>query len=990
MLDKIIVKGAREHNLKNIDVEIPKNKLVVFTGLSGSGKSSLAFDTIYAEGQRRYVESLSAYARQFLGVMKKPDVDKIDGLSPAISIDQKSTSHNPRSTVGTITEIYDYLRLLFARIGKPHCPVCARLITRMSSDQIYQEFLKLTNHIPKGGLRFLILAPLVKDRKGEYKDLFESLKKKGYTRVRVDKQLFLLTEDPVLIKTNKHSIDAVIDRLVINKNFDTSRVRQSIEQALTLSGGEVVISRIFDSSFDFPEKPKKIEDVLFSEKLACPNCGIAIATLEPRSFSFNSPHGACPACAGLGTILAADSQRIINPRLTIRQGGILPFSRLFAYDTWFSRVVKVVCQEHGISLTTPLGNLPKEKLGILLYGTGEREYEVEGTNRHGRMTTIYEMFEGFANELERRFKESDSQFIRAEIEKFMRYEVCKTCTGARLKKEALAVTIEEKRIVDITNLSINNAFSFIESLSEHISGTEKTIASGILKELKARLSFLISVGLEYLTIDRSANTLAGGEAQRIRLASQIGSGLSGVLYVLDEPSIGLHQRDNKKLIDTLIRLRDLGNSVIVVEHDREMMESADWLIDFGPGAGEGGGEIVAQGTVEEIKKNPKSLTGQYLSGKKQIVVKGTHHNFQKTQNTRKASKSDVSDVQKVRYTGSSESSEFSEVLTIYGASQHNLKNIDVSFPFGKLICVSGVSGSGKSTLVHDILYHAVASELNPYHRERGGSFKGMSGSEFINRVILIDQSPIGRTPRSNPATYTGAFTFIRELFTKTKEARSKGYKAGRFSFNVAGGRCEACQGEGEIKIEMQFLPDVYVTCEVCGGTRYNQQTLEVTYQGKNIAEVLAMSVAQALAFFVHVPGLSSKLETLSRVGLAYIKLGQSALTLSGGEAQRIKIATELSKRQTGSTLYLLDEPTTGLHFADLEKLLRVLGALVNLGNTVIVIEHNLDVIANSDYIIDLGPQGGEAGGKVVVAGSPREVAACKISYTGKFLHEILS
>lgn len=962
MLDKIIVKGAREHNLKNIDVDIPKGKLVVFTGLSGSGKSSLAFDTIYAEGQRRYVESLSAYARQFLGIMKKPDVDRIEGLSPAISIDQKSTSHNPRSTVGTITEIYDYLRLLFARIGKPHCPNCGRLVTKMSSDQIYDEFVKLIKYIPKGGLRFLILAPLVKDRKGEYKDLFDTLKKKGYTRVRVDRQIFSINEDFVLIKTNKHTIEAVVDRLVINKNFDTTRIRQSIEQALKLSDGEVIISRVADSSFEFPEKPKKMEDVLFSQKLACTFDGTAIPQLEPRSFSFNSPHGACPACSGLGTILAVDPKLIINPRLTILEGAVLAFSRLFAHDTWFSRLVKVVCQEHGISLSTPVGQLKKEKLDILLYGTGDRVYKVEGTNRHGRMTTIYEVFDGFAHELERRHQESDSEFIRVEIEKFMRYELCTSCNGARLKKEALSVTLDDRTIVDIALLSITDALSFVNHLAAELSGTEKTVAQGVLKELKARLSFLVSVGLDYLTIDRSANSLAGGEAQRIRLASQIGSSLSGVLYVLDEPSIGLHQRDNKKLIDTLLALRDLGNTVVVVEHDREMMEQADYIFDFGPKAGEGGGEIVARGTIEEIKRNKNSLTGQYLSGRKRIVVTSRTHK---------------------------QSSANHELLTIHGASQHNLKDIDVSFPLGKLISVTGVSGSGKSTLIHDILYHAVASEFNPYHKERPGKFRGLSGIEHINRVILIDQSPIGRTPRSNPATYTGAFTFIRDLFTKTKEARGKGYKAGRFSFNVPGGRCEACQGEGEIKIEMQFLPDVYVTCEVCQGKRYNQETLEVEYQGRNIAQVLSMSVEEAVKFFEHVPGLSNKLATLQQVGLSYIKLGQSAVTLSGGEAQRIKIATELSKRQTGRTLYLLDEPTTGLHFADLEKLLAVLSALVTLGNTVIVIEHNLDVIANSDYIIDLGPQGGEGGGEIVATGTPREVAKIKKSYTGQFLHEIL-
>ncbi|MBI2036433.1 excinuclease ABC subunit UvrA, partial [Candidatus Microgenomates bacterium] len=750
--------------------------------------------------QRRYVESLSSYARQFLGIMKKPDVDKIEGLSPAISIDQKSTSHNPRSTVGTITEVYDYLRLLFARIGNSHCPNCGRPITRMSVDQIYDQFIKLISHIPKGGLRFLILAPLVKDRKGEYKDLFEDLKKKGFTRVRIDNQLFALSEDFVLIKTNKHSIDAVIDRLSIAKKFDASRIRQSIEQALVLSGGEVVITKVSDGSFEFPEKPKKMEDRLFSEKLACTQCGIAASILEPRSFSFNSPHGACPGCAGLGTILTVDRELVINPRLTILEGGVLPFSQIFEQDTWFSRLVKVVLKEANINPNVPIANLSNDKLNLLLAGTGERVYEVAGTNRHGKLTSIYETFPGMSGELERRYQQSDSQFIRMEIEKFMRYEVCKICTGSRLKKEALSVTINNRTIVEVAAFSIKEALVFIENLAKTLSGSEKIIAAGILKELKTRLSFLVSVGLNYLTINRSANSLAGGEAQRIRLASQIGSGLSGVLYVLDEPSIGLHQRDNGKLIHTLLNLRDLGNSVIVVEHDREMMEKADYIFDFGPGAGAGGGEIIARGTVEEIKVNKNSLTGQYLSNKREIKL-DKHYN------------------DTYHHSGNN--------LIIKGVTQHNLKNINISFPLGKFICITGVSGSGKSTLIHDVLYHAIMSKLTPYHKEKPGAYLEMEGLENINRVILIDQSPIGRTPRSNPATYTGAFTFIRDLFTKTKQARNRGYKAGRFSFNVPGGRCEACMGEGENKIEMQFLPDVYVTCEVCAGSRYNQETLEV-------------------------------------------------------------------------------------------------------------------------------------------------------------------
>lgn len=959
--DTLIIKGAREHNLKNIDLELPKNKLIVFTGLSGSGKSSLAFDTIYAEGQRRYVESLSSYARQFLGVMKKPDVDQIEGLSPAISIDQKSTSHNPRSTVGTITEIYDYLRLLFARIGHPHCPNCGREVSKMSIDQIFDEFKKLVAHPPQGGLRIMILAPLVKDRKGEFKDLFVNLKKQGLTKVRVDRQIMNIDEDFVLLKTNKHTIDAVIDRMVINKEFDVNRVRGSIEQALKLSNGEVIIAKVQDASFEFPENPKEQEDFLFSEKFACPVCGIALSPLEPRSFSFNSPQGACPTCTGLGTILTVDTDLVLNPRLTISEGGILPFANLMEHDTWFARVVRTFCDENAIPLNVPIGQLSDEKKYFLLYGTGDQVYRVEGTNRQGEDTQIYETFQGFIKELERRYKVTDSDYIRREIEKFMRYEVCKTCGGTRLKKEALSVTVDGKTIYEITTNSVDDAFNFSHGLYQKISGTEKTIAAPILKELVARLQFLQSVGLTYLTIDRSTATLAGGEAQRIRLASQIGSGLSGVLYVLDEPSIGLHPRDNRKLIDTLVKLRDLGNSVIVVEHDQETMETSDYIVDFGPKAGREGGEIIAQGTPNEIKQDPNSITGKYISGKKKIKRVAQNHEI--TANTK--------------------------YLTIKGASAHNLKHIDVSFPLGKLIAITGVSGSGKSTLMHDILYHALMQELVPFHKEKPGKFESIEGLENINRVILLDQSPIGRTPRSNPATYTGAFTFIRELFAQTKDAKLKGYKAGRFSFNVPGGRCENCQGEGEIKIEMQFLADVYVTCEVCNGKRYNRDTLDILYKDKNISDVLDMTVEEAVKFFDTYPPLASKLQTLNEVGLSYIKLGQSALTLSGGEAQRVKIATELSKRSTGKTVYLLDEPTTGLHFADLEKLLEVLSKLVESGNTVIVIEHNLDVIANADYIIDLGPEGGSGGGEIVAVGSPHHVAQVKESYTGQFLHEIL-
>lgn len=967
-MDKIIVKGAREHNLKNIDVEIPKNKLVVFTGLSGSGKSSLAFDTIYAEGQRRYVESLSAYARQFLGLMKKPDVDTIEGLSPSISIDQKSTSHNPRSTVGTVTEIYDYLRLLFARIGHPHCPNCGREISHQTSQQIVESIAKLKTDKTRP-LKILILAPIVRDRKGEYTELFQDLKKRGYTRARIDGQIYSLGEQLVLIKTNKHTIEAVVDRIVLGKDVDTSRLSDSVEQALRLSDGEIIASIVKDPSLEFPEKPKKMEDHLFSEKFACPVCGISIPEPEPRMFSFNSPHGACPTCSGLGNILTADSDLMLNPNLSINEGGVLPFARMFFQDTWFARLVKTVCEVYGISLSTRFGNLTSEQKNTLLYGTGDEIYEVRGTNRFGRMTTIYETFQGFANELTTKYQETESDFIRLELEKYMRYETCRTCNGARLKKEALSVVVDEKSIVKVIDSSIDEAREWVKNLASKLSGRETKIARILLKEIETRLSFLVDVGLDYLTLSRSANSLAGGEAQRIRLASQIGSGLTGVLYVLDEPSIGLHQRDNKRLIDTLKKLRDLGNTVIVVEHDRETMESSDIIFDFGPGAGEHGGRIVAEGTVLEIKKNKNSLTGRFLSGERKLEVR--------------SEKRDVrNDYEPI----------INQQLTILGAQEHNLKNVNVSFPLKKFICITGVSGSGKSTLVHDILYHALMQKMNRYHKERPGKFKELVGDERVKRVVLIDQSPIGRTPRSNPATYTGAFTFIRELFAKTKEARIRGYKAGRFSFNVKGGRCEACRGEGQIKIEMQFLPDVFIDCEVCGGKRYESVSLSILYHEKNISEVLDMSVEEALSFFSKhsfIPALLHKLQTLNDVGLSYIKLGQPAPTLSGGEAQRVKLATELSKRGT-DILYLLDEPTTGLHFADLEKLLAVLRRLVDSGNTVVVIEHNLDVIKNADWIIDLGPEGGEKGGEVVAQGSPEDVSKHKKSYTGQFLQRVFS
>lgn len=955
MLDKIVIKGAREHNLKNIDLEIPKYKLVVFTGLSGSGKSSLAFDTIYAEGQRRYVESLSSYARQFLGIMKKPDVDLIEGLSPSISIDQKSTSHNPRSTVGTVTEVYDYLRLLFARVGHPHCPNCGTEISHTTRDKIVDDvILKFVGASPA---RILILAPIVKGRRGEYTDLFRDLKKRGFQRVRIDGRVYLLDEDFVLIKTNKHTIEAIIDRITLDKKFDRQRLLEAVEQGLNLGRREVIIAKVLDKGFSMPDKPEKLEDIFYSERFACPKCGTSVAEIEPRIFSFNSPYGACSNCKGLGAIYAIDEERVLAPDLTIAEGGVLGFSDLDEKDTWFTRTIKTALDANDISLNVPIKQFNHEQKRILLFGTGKYVYEVKGRNRFGERTKIYEQFEGIVNYLLKKYNESDSQIIKQEIEKYMISKTCEVCSGARLKKEAVGVTIQNKSIVDVSNLSIEKLFKFIDALPPALSSRENEIARIILKEINVRLTFLLDVGLSYLTLSRGADTLAGGEAQRIRLASQIGSGLSGVLYVLDEPSIGLHPRDNTKLINTLKRLRDLGNSVVVVEHDKEMMEEADYIFDIGPGAGEQGGKITAQGTPMEIMHDPNSLTGQYLSGEKKIRFKPNGHSPQHA----------------------------GKVLKISDVCEHNLKNVTVEFPLGKLICVTGVSGSGKSTLINDVLYHALAQEKNPFHRERPGKFALLSGADQIKRVFMIDQSPIGRTPRSNPATYTGAFTYIREIFAKTREARLRGYTPGRFSFNVKGGRCETCEGEGQIKIEMQFLPDVYVSCETCGGTRYTQDTLEIDFDGKNISEVLNMSVSEATSFFSFHEGLSRKLETLMQVGLSYIKLGQPAPTLSGGEAQRIKLGAELSKKGSGSSVYLLDEPTTGLHFADLEKLIYVLKQLVAKGNTVIVIEHNLDVIRNAEYIIDLGPEGGEGGGEVVAIGTPQDVVKNPSSYTGQYL-----
>ena len=977
MKDKIIIKGARVHNLKNISLEIPKNKLIVFTGISGSGKSSLAFDTIYAEGQRRYVESLSSYARQFLGVMDKPDVDSIEGLSPAISIDQKTVSHNPRSTVGTITEIYDYLRLLFARVGHPHCPECTREVGKQTISEISESILllldKLLNSGQKKEIRIMILSPVIRDRKGEFSKLFINLKSKGYTHLRIDGSFFSLNDDFVLIKTNKHKIDTVIDKVSVNKKYFREnrgdlhkRISQSVETAVLLSQGLCIVSEINDASFSFPDKPKNTKDYLYSEKFACPWCNISLPEIEPRIFSFNSPHGACPECDGIGILLKVDPQLVINLNLSISEGGIIPFAKLILSDTWFGRLVNVSARKIGIDLRKPLKEMSPDKLYKLLYGTGDEIHEVSGENRQGRIVTISEIFPGIVNELERRYSETESDYVRSEIGKYLKNEICPVCQGKRLKKEALSITVLKNTIVDITSMSIKNAFEWVKNLENQLNNREKTIGSQIIKELIIRLSFLISVGLDYLTLDRSAQSLAGGEAQRIRLASQIGSGLSGVLYVLDEPSIGLHQKDNLKLINTLKKLRDLGNSVIVVEHDREMIENADIIFDFGPMAGEKGGKIIAWGTLTDIKENTDSITGKYLNGNKVIkrpasyrINTGSEKEYTEKNNQRK--------------------------VVLSGCRENNLKSITAEFILNKLICVTGVSGSGKSTLVVDTLYQSLASYFNRYHRQKTGKFENISGLEFVKRAILIDQSPIGRTPRSNPATYTGSFNFIRDLYSQTPEARMRGYKPGRFSFNVKGGRCEVCQGEGQTKIEMQFLPDVYVTCDVCGGSRYSSDTLEIKFKEKSIADVLQMTVEEALNFFKNIPGLYTKLETLHQVGLSYIKLGQPAPHLSGGEAQRVKLASELSKKNVKDTVYILDEPTTGLHFADLEKLLHVLHALVNQGNTVIVIEHNLDIIKNSDWIIDLGPQGGDQGGKIISAGPPEIIAANKNSYTGKYL-----
>ncbi len=980
----IIVQGAREHNLQNLDLEIPKNNLVVFTGLSGSGKSSLAFDTLYSEGQRRYVESLSSYARMFLGIMKKPDVDNIAGLSPAIAIDQKTTSHNPRSTVGTITEIYDYLRLLYAKIGHLHCPECGREISTQTIDQIIGHIShEIQERLTGPNLRLLILSPIIRDKKGEFTGLFSSLRKKGYQRVRVDKTVYSLAENLSLFKNNRHNIEIVVDRLSLTprefsdagklKTFK-SRLTASVEEALRQSEGFVIISFINDHSLDFPEKPVDFNDRLFSEKLACSFCGISVDPPTPQLFSFNSPTGACPSCNGLGSLLKIDQKKIIAPGLTLSEGAIIPYERTMTNNSWWSRLVQVVVEDLGYDFRkTAWQDYSPEAQDILLHGS-RKTYSVSGENRFGEQTTIRETFTGFVNELEKRYRDTQSDWVRKEIHNFMSTEVCPDCHGQRLNQEALAVTINGENIAELCEKTIDQSRDLVAQLADdpQISDREKIIAAPIIKEVIARLGFLISVGLDYLTLSRQANTLAGGEAQRIRLASQIGTGLTGVLYILDEPTIGLHQRDNHRLIETLQNLRDKDNTVIVVEHDRDVMLAADYIFDFGPAAGKQGGKITASGSPSEICANPRSLTGKYLSRRQQ--VKRGHIELSKVSKALAQAKRNL----------------VGEKITLMGATGNNLQNLTVDFPLGKLIALTGISGSGKSTLLHNTLYANLAMYLGYKIDEIPAPLKGLQVPKDVKRLVMVDQSPIGKTPRSNPATYTKIFDYIRKIFAETAEAKIRGYSLSRFSFNIKGGRCEACQGDGQIKVEMQFLPDVFVPCDVCHGQRYNAETLEVTYRDKNIAQVLAMTVDEAYEFFSGHGALQEKLHTLQAVGLGYITLGQSAPTLSGGEAQRVKLAKELSSNRTEHIVYLLDEPTTGLHFADVEKLLNILTGLVAQNNTVIVIEHNLDIIKNADYIIDLGPEGGRKGGQVVVTGTPTEVAKNQTSWTSKYLAQELA
>jgi excinuclease ABC subunit A len=942
--DHLIVRGAREHNLKDVSLDLPRNALVVFTGLSGSGKSSLAFDTIFAEGQRRYVESLSAYARQFLGQMDKPDVDFIEGLSPAVSIDQKSTSRNPRSTVGTITEVYDYLRLLWARAGRPHCPTCGEPITRQTPQQIVDRLLELPE-----GTRFQLLAPVVRGRKGEYADLFRELQTKGYARARVDGETVNLTDPPQLEKKLKHSIDVVVDRLAA-KPGAKRRLTDSVETALELAGG-LLIADLVDEPEGSPDRERR-----FSEKMACPNDHqLTSFEVEPRSFSFNNPYGACPECTGIGTRLEVDPELVVpDEDLTLVGGAIAPWAQ--GADGYFLRLMTALGEDLGFSVNTPWRALPERVKKALLYGQ-DHKVHVRFRNKYGRERSYSTGFEGVIPFVHRRHRETDSDSSRERYEGYMRETPCPACQGARLKPESLAVLVGGRSIAQVCSLPIGEASAFFGALE--LSARERQIAERVLKEIHARLGFLLDVGLEYLSLDRAAGTLSGGEAQRIRLATQIGSGLVGVLYVLDEPSIGLHQRDNHRLIDTLTRLRDLGNTLIVVEHDEDTIRASDWAVDIGPGAGEHGGQVVHSGTVADLLTHPDSLTGMYLSGRREIPVPGTRRPVDPKR-----------------------------MVTVRGAREHNLAGIDVSFPLGCLVAVTGVSGSGKSTLVNDILYTVLANQLNGARRVPG-RHRTVTGLEHLDKVVHVDQSPIGRTPRSNPATYTGVFDHIRRLFAETTEAKVRGYLPGRFSFNVKGGRCEACSGDGTIKIEMNFLPDVYVPCEVCHGARYNRETLEVHFKGKTIADVLDLPIEDASEFFAAVPSIARHLATLTQVGLGYVRLGQPAPTLSGGEAQRVKLASELQRRSTGRTVYVLDEPTTGLHFEDIRKLLGVLQGLVDKGNTVIVIEHNLDVVKSADWVIDLGPEGGSGGGRVIAEGTPEAIAGIEASYTGRFLAPVL-
>ncbi len=956
-IDRIVIRGAREHNLKNVTVEIPRDKFVVLTGISGSGKSSLAFDTIYAEGQRKYVESLSAYARQFLGLMEKPDVDHIDGLSPAVSIDQKGAPRNPRSTVGTVTEVYDYLRLLYARVGQPHCPACGKPISRQSREQIVDRILALPEES-----RIQVLGPIVRGRKGEYRQLFEDLRRQGFARVRVDGIVYEIGEDIPLDKNKKHWIEVVVDRIITRPDVKT-RLADSLETALKLGQGIVYVDVLENGNAETRErgnaKKKALADpteglLVFSQLFACPDHGSLLPEIEPRIFSFNSPYGACPSCSGLGFRQEFDPDLVIEWEKSLSDGAVVPWAS--STSEYYYELLQSLAAHYRIDMKTPLKKLPKSFIDVLLSGSTQ-SFRVRYHNKWGSLRVYETQFEGVLNQLERRYKETDSEYMREEYEQYMRTLPCPECKGARLKPESLSVRVAGKNIAEMTALTVRQSLDFFNLLT--LSERERLIAQQILKEIKARIGFLVNVGLDYLTLDRNATTLSGGEAQRIRLATQIGSGLMGVLYVLDEPSVGLHQRDNKRLIETLMHLRDLGNTILVVEHDEETIRSADWVVDIGPGAGADGGRIVVTGTPEDIARHAGSITGLYLSGRRRIPIPA-----------RRRAPND-------------------EHVTVRGATEHNLKNIDVRFPLSMFVAVTGVSGSGKSTLVDEILYRALVSKLHGA-RVRPGAHTRVEGLEHVDKVINIDQSPIGRTPRSNPATYTKTFDLVRDLFAQTPDARMRGYTPGRFSFNVRGGRCEACEGDGIVRIEMHFLPDVYVPCEVCKGKRYNRETLDVHYKGKNISDVLEMTVTEAVQFFENVPRIRRKLQTLDDVGLGYVKLGQPATTLSGGEAQRVKLSAELSRRDTGQTVYILDEPTVGLHFADVERLLSVLHRLVDAGNTVIVIEHNLDVIKTADWIIDLGPEGGELGGQVIAEGTPEDVVRTPQSHTGRFLKRVLN